>query len=30
VVMAKSINSFKTEVRKVDLSRFLILPCIIC
>ena len=30
VVMAKSIFSFKTEVRKVDLSRFLILPCIIC
>ena len=30
VVIAKFINSFKTEVRKVDLSRFLILPCIIC
>ena len=30
VVMAKSIHSFKTEVRKVDISKFLILPCIIC
>ena len=29
VVMTKSIASFKTEIRKLDLSRFLILPCII-